>query len=213
MQSTGHTSTQAVSFVPMQGSAMMYIPIGSSSSVQRDGGDSSTTVASAPRGACALVGAPARGSLGCELDREPGPVLAPAPRGARRPPLVTAGASRAADGGWVPSYGPRRALAARPSLANWIRKTTRAAGAGAELQDQGCGRARIRASRGPVRRKAQILKRSGGDGYPLPWLVPVRGATKFRGLDPEIHSRPTRRSADLGSGLRSSPHPGEPRSG
>src|SRR5215831_19432343 len=102
MQSTGHTSTQAVSFVPMQGSAMMYIPIGSSSSVQRDGGDSSTTVASAPRGACALVGAPARGSLGCELDREPGPVLAPAPRGARRPPLVTAGASRAADGGWAP---------------------------------------------------------------------------------------------------------------
>src|SRR4029453_18233020 len=27
MQSTGHTSTQALSFVPMQGSAMMYIPI------------------------------------------------------------------------------------------------------------------------------------------------------------------------------------------
>src|ERR1700693_4024543 len=29
MQSTGHTSTQAVSFVPMHGSAMMYIPMGS----------------------------------------------------------------------------------------------------------------------------------------------------------------------------------------
>src|SRR5512132_47133 len=28
MQSTGHTSTHAVSFVPMHGSAMMYIPIG-----------------------------------------------------------------------------------------------------------------------------------------------------------------------------------------
>src|SRR5262249_16055413 len=28
MQSTGQTSTQAVSLVPMQGSAMMYMPIG-----------------------------------------------------------------------------------------------------------------------------------------------------------------------------------------
>jgi hypothetical protein len=36
MQSTGHTSTQAVSFVPMQGSAMMYMPIESFSSAALD---------------------------------------------------------------------------------------------------------------------------------------------------------------------------------
>ncbi len=63
-----------------------------------------------------------------------------------------------------------RAFAARPSFAEWIGETTRAAGAGAELRDQPSGRARIRASRTAVRPRgadpeAQLRRRIGaGNG-------------------------------------------------
>jgi len=42
-------------------------------------------------------------------------------------------------------------LAAGPSFADWIRETTRAAGAGAEFVDQAGRRGRIRPSGPPVR--------------------------------------------------------------
>ena len=52
------------------------------------------------RGACALEGAPARGSAGCGLEREPGPVLAPA-RAARASSLGYFGRLRAPRAGVV----------------------------------------------------------------------------------------------------------------
>ncbi|HMF09188.1 MAG TPA: hypothetical protein VKJ00_08650, partial [Thermoanaerobaculia bacterium] len=55
-------------------------------------------------------------------------------------------------------------FATRPSLADWIRETTRVAGTGAEFVDQAGRRGRIRPSGLPVRPGAQIDELRAGDG-------------------------------------------------
>src|SRR5262249_19619088 len=61
MQSTGQTSTQAVSLVPMQGSAMMYMPIGQLL-LQKERDSNRGTVVFAAPGGLYPSGSPAIGS-------------------------------------------------------------------------------------------------------------------------------------------------------
>jgi hypothetical protein len=75
---------------------------------------------------------------------------------------------RSADSPPMPKWSmsaPVAPFAARPSFADWIRETTRVAGAGAELRDQASGRGPLAEPDAGAPRRAQIPKRSGGDVY------------------------------------------------
>ena len=123
--------------------------------------------------------------------------MPPAPRGARiskGPSLVPAAMVmfvRGADS--LPTEG---------------REEVRAAGAGARREGQACGRARIRASRKPVRPKGADLRASEGDGTPLPCLRRPgaqgsrRGPVGFRRRSSWIRASGFYRESPQNPGLR-----------
>ncbi len=96
-------------------------------------------------------------------------------------------------------------LAGRPSVANWIREATRAAGAGAEVSRSGVGSSLHpcepnAGARVPARRSRTEAKATVGLGCKS-WMwsnrTRARGATKFRELDSRNDSRRGSRSGGL----------------